>query len=180
MNSALRVFNANTGAPLTPVLTLNEFYGFPPALVRPAGPFGPFTFDISCHYDLDTNRWFHLAVNLDQDPVTGDFTGKNYIDLAVSHTGDPTGTWTVYRIPGINDGTEGTPDHDCTSGPCFADFPHLGVNSSASTSRPTSSRSSRTASSARRCTRSRRRHWSRSGQHHGPPVQHRRRSGSPG
>ena len=128
VNSALRVFNADTGAPLTPVLSLNEFYGFPSAFTRPAGPFGPFTFDISCHYDADTNRWFHLAVDLDQDPVTGDFTGKNYIDLAVSHSGDPTGTWTVYRIPGINDGTEGTPDHDCAGGPCFADFPHIGVD----------------------------------------------------
>ena len=47
VNSALRVFNANSGAPLTPVLTLNDFYGFPPAFVRPNGPFGPFTFDIS-------------------------------------------------------------------------------------------------------------------------------------
>ena len=128
VNSALRVFNANTGAPLTPVLSLNEFYGFPPAFVRPTGPFGPFTFDISCHYDLDTNRWFHLAVDLDQDPVTGDFTGKNYLDLAVSHSGDPTGTWTVYRIPGMNDGTEGTPDHNCDGGPCFADFPHIGMD----------------------------------------------------
>ena len=108
------------------MLSLNEFYGFPPAFVRPAGPFGPFTFDISCHYDPDTNRWFHLAVDLDQDPATGDFTGKNYLDLAVSHSGDPTGTWSVYRIPGVNDGTEGTPDHNCDGGPCFADFPHIG------------------------------------------------------
>ncbi len=128
VNSALRVYNSNTGAPLTPVLSLNEFYGFPPAFVRPAGPFGPFTFDISCHYDPDSGRWFHLAVDLDQDPVTGDFTGRNYLDLAVSNSGDPTGTWTVYRIPGINDGTEGTPDHDCDGGPCFADFPHIGVD----------------------------------------------------
>jgi hypothetical protein len=131
VNSAIRVYNANTGAAVTPVLSLNEFYGFPPAFVRPGGPFGPFTFDISCHYDPDTNRWFHLAVDLDQDPASGEFTGKNYIDLAVSNSGDPTGSWTVYRIPGINDGTEGTPDHDC--GPpgldaCFADFPHIGVD----------------------------------------------------
>ncbi len=128
VNSALRVFNANTGAPLTPVVSLNEFYGFPSAFTRPNGPFGPFTFDISCHYDQDSGRWFHLAVDLDQDPTTGDFTGKNYLDLAVSHSGDPTGSWTVYRIPGINDGTEGTPDHNCDGGPCFADFPHIGVD----------------------------------------------------
>ena len=56
------------------------------------------------------------------------FTGKNYLDLAVSKTGDPTGESIVYRIPGMNDGTEGTPDHDCAGGPCFADFPHIGVD----------------------------------------------------
>jgi hypothetical protein len=128
VNSALRIYDADTGAPLTPVLSLNEFYGFPSAIDRTTFTFGPFTFDISCHYDPDSNRWFHLAVDLDQDPVTGAFTGKNYIDLAVSASGDPTGSWYVYRIPGVNDGTEGTPDHNCPGGPCFADFPHIGVD----------------------------------------------------
>jgi hypothetical protein len=128
VNSALRVYNAGSGAPVSPVLSLNEFYGFPPAINRTTGTFGPFTFDISCHYDPDTNRWFHLAVDLDQDPTTGAFNGKNYLDLAVSTSGDPTGSWNVYRIPGMNDGSEGTPDHNCAGGPCFADFPHIGVD----------------------------------------------------
>ena len=128
VNSALRVYSAGSGAPVSPVLALNEFYGFPPAIDRSTFTFGPFTFDISCHYDPDSNRWFHLAVDLDQDPVTGEFNGKNYLDLAVSTSGDPTGSWNVYRIPGMNDGTEGTPNHNCAGGPCFADFPHIGVD----------------------------------------------------
>jgi hypothetical protein len=129
VNSALRVYDAATGAPASPVLALNEFYGLPPALTRPTGaPFGPFTFDIECHFDPDSGRWFHLAVDLDQDPATGAYTGKNYLDLAVSATGDPRGLWHIYRIPGMNDGTEGTPNHACPGGPCFADFPHLGVD----------------------------------------------------
>lgn len=128
VNSALQVYNAKTGAEESPVLALNEFYGFPPAINRTTGAYGPFTFDISCHYDPDSNRWFHLAVDLDQNPSTGAYTGKNYIDLAVSTSGDPRGTWVIYRIPGMNDGTEGTPDHDCAGGPCFADFPHIGVD----------------------------------------------------
>ncbi len=128
VNSALRVFNATTGAPASPVVALNEFYGFPPAINRTTGVYGPFTFDISCHYDQDSRRWFHLAVDLDQDPVTGEFTGRNYLDLAVSTSSDPTGSWTVYRIPGMNDGSEGTPDHNCAGGPCFADFPHIGAD----------------------------------------------------
>lgn len=128
VNSALRIYDAETGVPLSPVLALNEFYGFSPAIDRSTFTFGPFTFDISCHYDPDSNRWFHLAVDLDQDPNTGAFTGKNYLDLAVSTSGDPTGSWNIYRIPGMNDGTEGTPDHACPGGPCFADFPHIGVD----------------------------------------------------
>lgn len=128
VNSALQVYDVNSGDPVTPVLSLNEFYGFPPAINRTTGEFGPFTFDIYCHYDPDTNRWFHLAVDLDQDPATGAYTGRNYIDLAVSRSGDPTGSWDIYRIPGMNDGTEGTPNHNCPGGPCFADFPHLGVD----------------------------------------------------
>ena len=128
VNSALQVYNANSGAEVSPVLSLNELYGFPPAINRTTGAFGPFTFDISCHYDPATNRWFHLAVDLDQDPVTGAFNGKNYLDLAVSKSGDPTGSWDIYRIPAMNDGTEGTPDHNCPGGPCFGDFPHIGLD----------------------------------------------------
>ncbi len=128
VNSALRVYSSSSGAPVTPVLSLNEFYGFPPAINRTTGEYGPFTFDISCHFDPDTNRWFHLAVDLDQDPDTGAFNGKNYLDLAVSRSSNPTGSWDVYRIPGMNDGTEGTPDHNCPGGPCFADYPHIGVD----------------------------------------------------
>jgi hypothetical protein len=128
VNSALRVYDAASGAAVSPVISLNELYGFPPAIDRTTFTFGPFTFDIGCHYDPDSNRWFHLAVDLDQDPDTGDFTGKNYLDLAVSTSGDPTGSWNVYRVPGMNDGTEGTPNHSCAGGPCFADFPHIGAD----------------------------------------------------
>jgi hypothetical protein len=128
VNSALRVFSAADGYPVSNVIALNEFYGFQPAIDRTTGAFGPSTFDVSCHYDVDTDRWFHLAVDLEQDPVTGDYTGRNYLDLAVSQTGDPTGAWNIYHIPGMNDGTEGTPNHGCEGGPCFADFPHIGAD----------------------------------------------------
>jgi len=131
VNSALRVFDKN-GNPVSGVIALNELYGFPPAIDRTNAPDftfpGPFTFDVSCHYDKASNRWFHLAVDLEQDFLTGNFTGRNYLDLAVSTSGDPRGSWNVYRIPGMNDGTEGTPNHHCPGGPCFADFPHIGVD----------------------------------------------------
>lgn len=114
-------------------VTLNQALEYPPAFVRPDGPFGPFLFDPSCFYDAAANRWFHMIDNLDQDPVTGDFTGVGSLELAVSKTGNPLGRWLVYRIHTTNDGANGTPDHGCTDGtstpgPCFADYPHIGTD----------------------------------------------------
>ena len=73
-------------------------------------------------------------------PDAGDFTGPNHLDLAVSNTNDPTGTWTIYRIPVQDDGTDGTPNHNCDTGPdaskpgvtnpnaCIGDYPHIGAD----------------------------------------------------
>src|SRR3990170_2599498 len=47
---------------------------------------------------------------------------------AVSHTNDPTGDWNLYSIPAQNDGTDGTPDHECDGGPCIGDYPHIGAD----------------------------------------------------
>ena len=84
----------------------------------------------------------------------------------VSNTGDPTGPWTIYHVPAQNDGTDGTPDHGCTldgtmPGPCFQDYPHIGADPTASTSRPTSTTCSGRASTPPRSSRSRRRSWRR-------------------
>ena len=133
-NSVLRVFDT-AGAPLTGVQDLNTFFRYPAAIDRtvPSPVFGPFVIDPVCLYDADANRFVVAITTLGQDPESGDFTGKNTIDVAVSNSGDPTGTWTVYKIPAQNDGTDGTPDHVCTldgvePGPCFQDYPHIGAD----------------------------------------------------
>ena len=64
---------------------------------------------------------------------TATYNGKNSIDVAVSNSGDPTGAWTIYHVPAQNDGTDGTPNHGCTTdgttpGPCFQDYPHIGAD----------------------------------------------------
>jgi hypothetical protein len=41
VNRALRIYDAVSGAELTPVLSLNEFYGFPPLIDRGTGVYGP-------------------------------------------------------------------------------------------------------------------------------------------
>ena len=120
----------NSGIPGTePVgISHNEWFGFPPAIDIETGAFGPFTTDPSCYYDRRLERWFHVVLTIQQDPVTGDFTGENSIDIAVSRSRDPLGRWDLYRLPVQNDGTDGTPDHGCDQGPCIGDYPHIGAD----------------------------------------------------
>jgi hypothetical protein len=113
--------------PLIGVTDLNTFYGYPAAINRSTGVRGPFVTDPSCYFDQPTQRWFHVVLTLDTHP-NGSFTGNNHLDLAVSQTSDPTGKWTIYRIPVQDDGTQGTPNHGCSKGPCLGDYPHIGAD----------------------------------------------------
>jgi hypothetical protein len=137
-NDVLRIYNTS-GVALTPVVDLNTFYGYPPAVSRTASPvtFGPSITDPSCHFDVDTQRWFHTVLTLDRAaPTTQALSGANHLDIAVSTSANPTGSWVVYRIPVQNDGTQGTPDHGCIArsggvnrhGPCLGDYPHIGAD----------------------------------------------------
>jgi hypothetical protein len=132
INSVIRVWNTS-GSPLTGVVALNPFFGYAPAINRTTGALGPDVIDPVCYYDPDNNRFVVAITTLQHVGTTGDFNGKNTIDLAVSNTGDPTGTWTIYHVPAQNDGTDGTPNHGCTldgtnPGPCFQDYPHIGAD----------------------------------------------------
>ena len=130
VNSVLRVHSAANAAALSGVQDLNTFFGYPAAVNRTTGVIGPQVIDPVCLYDPDHQRFMVALTTLGSLP-NGDFTGKNTIDLAVSNTGSPLGTWTIYHVPAQNDGTDGTPDHSCTldgvvHGPCFQDYPHIG------------------------------------------------------
>jgi hypothetical protein len=146
LNDVARVYDT-AGNGLTAPIALNGFLGYAPAIVRaPAPPtFGPFVTDPSCVYDAAAGRWFMDVLTLDTFPHPGSdgaqhFTGTNHIDLAVSNTSDPAGAWTIYRIPVQDDGTDGTPNHNCspntgTATPlptnpsaCIGDYPHLGTD----------------------------------------------------
>jgi hypothetical protein len=134
VNEALRVRDTN-GAPVTGVRDLNTFFGYPAAIDRTVTPpvFGPSVFDVVCLYDPDFRRFVVVVDVLQTDPATGDLTGKHSLDVAVTNTSDPSGAWTLYRIPAHNDGTDGTPNHGCTidgttPGPCFNDYPHIGAD----------------------------------------------------
>jgi len=127
VNDAIRVFDRQ-GNPLTGVTSLNTFYGYPVAFDRTRGHFGPSLTDPSCYYDPSVRRFFHVILTLETNPSTGNLTGRNHLDLAVSSTADPRDAWTIYRIPVQDDGTQGTPRHaNC---PCFGDYPHIGADAS--------------------------------------------------
>ena len=130
VNSVLRVYSSSA-VPLTGVQDLNTFFGYPAAFDRTNVKFGADVIDPVCHYDPVFRRFVVAITTLHVKPATGDFTGRNTIDVAVSNTADPTGNWTIYSVPAQNDGTEGTPNHHCTldgivPGPCFQDYPHIG------------------------------------------------------
>ncbi len=46
----------------------------------------------------------------------------------MSHTSDPRGSYTIYQIPAQDNGTQGTPNHHCSLGFCFGDYPHIGAD----------------------------------------------------
>lgn len=140
VNTVIRVRDL-TGANLTGVVDLNTFYGYPPQIVRPAGPFGPLLTDPVCLYVREINRFVQVVLTLDQSPTSGDLLGTNHLDLAISNTPNPAGSYTVYRIPAQNDGTQGTPNHNCpepdpdgvpddATNPRaeLGDYPHLGMD----------------------------------------------------
>ena len=106
----------------------NTFYGYIAAVNRTTGARGPSVTDPSCLYDAETGRFFHVVLTLDHVGTTASLNGNNHLDIAVSNTSDPTGAWTIYRLPVQNNGTQGTPDHHCGSGFCLGDYPHIGAD----------------------------------------------------
>jgi len=109
-------------------LSLNQFFGLPSSFVRPNGPFGPFSTDPECYFDQPSGRWFVTMLELDLDATTGDFAGPSALYLAVSTSSDATGSWNVYSVDTTNNGENGTPDHGCSSGFCYGDYPQIGAD----------------------------------------------------
>jgi hypothetical protein len=131
-NSVLQVYNTS-GTPLLnggTAVDLNTFYGYAPAIIRSgpnAGQRGPTMTDPTCLYDHASNRFFQVTLVLDHVGTTASLSGKNHLDVAVSNSGNPTGGWTIFKLPVQNDGTDGTPNHSC-GGPCLGDYPHIGAD----------------------------------------------------
>ena len=103
---------------------LNSFLGYAPAINRTTGVRAQFVTDPSCLYDAATQRFFVVVLTLETLP-NGAYTLANHLDIAVSNTSNPTGTWTIYRIDVTNDGTNAGGVNPC---PCLGDYPHIGAD----------------------------------------------------
>jgi hypothetical protein len=142
VNDVLNVFSQATGASVLPdntatnivsgfprnvnhAVDLNSFYGYAPAINRSTGVRGPFVTDPTCIYDAQTQRFFLVVLTLEVVPTSGAFTTVNHLDLAVSATSNPTGSWNIYRIDVTNDGTN---TGGANPGPFLGDYPHIGAD----------------------------------------------------
>jgi len=103
---------------------LNSFYGYAPAINRTTGVRGPFLTDPTCLYDAATQRFFVVVLTLDTFP-NGAFTTVNHLDIAVSQTSNPTGSWNIYKVDVTSDGSPGNTGGPC---PCLGDYPHIGAD----------------------------------------------------
>jgi len=108
---------------------LNSFYGYPPAINRSTGAFGPELTDPTCIYDAATQRFFLVVLTLDRVGTTSALSLVNHLDLAVSTTSNPTGSWKIYKIDVTADGSPGNTGGPC---PCLGDYPHIGADANAS------------------------------------------------
>ena len=140
INDVMRVYSAD-GTPLKGVEDLNTFFGYPAQFNRTTGTVGQFVTDPSCFFDPTVQRWFADVLTIEVFPASGDFTGQNHLDLAVSNTSSPLGGWTIFRFQVQDDGNNGTPNHGCKGiapfgqqtvptfpNACLGDYPHIGAD----------------------------------------------------
>lgn len=103
---------------------LNSFFGYAPAIDRSTGLRAQEITDPVCLFDAATQRFFVAVLTLETFPHGG-FTHQNHIDMAVSQTADPTGTWNIFRFDVTNDGTN---TGGVNPGPYLGDYPHIGAD----------------------------------------------------
>ena len=131
VNDVLNVYNA-AGVSQLPAnavggaVDLNSFYGYPAAINRSTGARGQFVTDPSCYYDAQTQRFYVVVLTLETNPASGAFTLANHLDIAVSNTSNPTGTWTIYKVNVTADGTSNPSALNAC--PCLGDYPHIGAD----------------------------------------------------
>ncbi|MEW1952437.1 hypothetical protein [Terrabacter sp. NPDC080008] len=103
---------------------LNSFFGYAPAINRATGVRAQNITDPVCLYDAATQRFFVAVLTLESRP-NGSLTQQNHIDIAVSRTADPRGSWNIFTFDVTNDGTN---TGGVNPGPYLGDYPHIGAD----------------------------------------------------
>ena len=123
MNTALAVYTTG-GTRLSGPTALNQFFGLTPEINRKTGVAGDFTSDPKCYFDAETGRFLLTLLQIDTAP-SGAFLGHASTLIATTTTGDPTGTWSKFKLDVTNDGTRADGSPGC---PCFGDQPLIGAD----------------------------------------------------
>ena len=103
---------------------LNSFFGYAPAINRATGVRAQNITDPVCLFDAATQRFFVAVLTLETTPA-GALTLQNHIDVAVSRTADPRGTWNIFTFDVTGDGTN---TGGANAGPYLGDYPHIGAD----------------------------------------------------
>jgi hypothetical protein len=120
VNSALQVYDiigGTVGSPINPV----AFFNFPADTATTLS----FASDPKCYFDQAAGRFFATTLRIPVDPSTFAISGS-FLDIAVSTSSDPRGTWNIYEVDLTDSGQNGTPNHaHC---PCLGDQPLIGAD----------------------------------------------------
>jgi hypothetical protein len=119
VNNAVQVYSTAGTPSLSRVVSTNELFGLPPAIARSSNIYGPFPTDMRVFYDAAVDRWFILQRVQDND-LFGNYLNLSHIYLAVSQSGDPTGSYNVYAADTTNAQNPGCP--------CVSDYPQIGAD----------------------------------------------------
>jgi hypothetical protein len=123
VNQVYQVFDTQ-GHPLINPVDLNTLFGYPAAINRTTGTFGPDLGDVSCLFDQQTNTFFVVAGVNDMNP-NGTPTGTSHVDVLAG--ADPTGAYTRYTIDATH-AMACTPFGSTTPDNCTWDYPHIGAD----------------------------------------------------
>jgi hypothetical protein len=135
VNTVFTVYSRDGQAQGPPQALNPFFYPGQHAIDRSATPprFGAFISDPKCYFDPEILRYYLTVLEIDRDPVTGEFLGPSHVLIAVSKspfaTTDRQG-WYFYSVTTTNAGpTAADPSAPSHPGcPCFGDQPLIGAD----------------------------------------------------
>lgn len=119
VNDAVQIYDLSGSPSLPIVVSSNQLFGLGPAYNSLTGAYGVYLTDMRVFYDRDIGRWIIVQRSQDND-VFGNSLNQSHLYIAVSQTGDPTGTYNIYLMDTTNVNHAGCP--------CVSDYPQIGAD----------------------------------------------------